>query len=124
MASIAQIVFTSKELYDSRGRQIEEYGYASYSLIVFPYLWMTFINLICTICERQYPKAQLVLYGGKERPEGEINLEDRDKDDREFEKLISGYVGIVYGDFSEQPHKVCASSPHFSGCTFMTAQKY
>jgi hypothetical protein len=109
VASIMQIVFASKELYDSRGLQIDNYGYTAYSLTVFPYLWMSFINLLYTLCERQYPESLIVLYRGIETPRGTKHVDSQSDIDKELEGQITGHVGIIYGDWKKEEPKVCIS---------------
>ncbi|KAI5849691.1 hypothetical protein BZA05DRAFT_401141 [Tricharina praecox] len=66
IAAIAQILFASKELYDSRGAQINQYGYAAFGLTVIPYLWMSFLNLFAAVLHSHYSHMYLVHYGGGE----------------------------------------------------------
>jgi hypothetical protein len=94
LSAIAQIFFASKEIYDARGHQVERYGYAAFGLTVLPYLWMSFLNLIATICEPRYTHSYIVHYRGRQR-----NLvQNLNEKDEAFEKKIVGAVGVVYGD--------------------------
>lgn len=68
VAGIVQIVYGSFQLYEASKRQLPKFGYASYSLTVVPYMLMSLINLLATLCEPQYPSMFLVLYGGSELP--------------------------------------------------------
>jgi hypothetical protein len=69
LAAIIQIFFASKQLYDARGDQVEQYGYGAFGLTVLPYLWMSFMNFLAAICEPQYSHKYIVYYGGRKRPE-------------------------------------------------------
>jgi len=46
-SSIVQLIISSITIYRTRGPQLDRYGYAAFGLSVFPYTFMSFINLIC-----------------------------------------------------------------------------
>lgn len=125
VAATAQIVYSSLELYHARGRQIARFGYAAYSLTVIPYILMSLLNLLATICEPQYPTMFLVLYRGETIPtEGqETRTADSGQQEhapsisvdniqqapgmtvqeelQQLEAKISGAVGVASGVISE-----------------------
>lgn len=68
VAGIIQIVYGSLELYKAFQLRLTKFGYASYSLTIIPYMLMSLINLLATLCEPQYPTMFLVLYGGSDMP--------------------------------------------------------
>lgn len=66
VAGIVQILAGSFGLYHVSQRQLPKLGYASYSLTVVPYILMSFVNLLASMCEPQYPSMFLVIYRGLE----------------------------------------------------------
>ncbi|PCH43174.1 hypothetical protein WOLCODRAFT_164295 [Wolfiporia cocos MD-104 SS10] len=56
----AQLMFAFYTLYRARGDQISHYGYAAYGLSVFPYAFMTLINLIAVGVVGDYPCLYVV----------------------------------------------------------------
>lgn len=68
VAGIIQILSGSFGLYRVSQRQLSKFGYASYSFTVVPYVLMSLINLVATLCEPQYPSMFLVMYPGFEPP--------------------------------------------------------
>lgn len=75
-------------LYESRGDQIERYGFAASGLTVAPYLVMSIINLASTMLTPEYPTAFVV--------DSEIMREAARRDDAQF----SGMVGVLKGNSS------------------------
>ncbi|KAF8879455.1 hypothetical protein BD779DRAFT_1150013 [Infundibulicybe gibba] len=59
-AALAQSVYATITLYNSRGDQINRYGYAAFSLTVAPYALMSVINLIGGLLTSTYPTVYLV----------------------------------------------------------------
>jgi hypothetical protein len=60
LLSFAQAVWASVTLYQARGDQIDEYGYAAFGLTVAPYAWMSMVNLVANLLTPAYPVAFLV----------------------------------------------------------------
>lgn len=60
IAAIAQILYGCFQLYQTRGPQIEKFGYAAYQLTIIPYIFMSLINLLASICEPEFPAMFLV----------------------------------------------------------------
>ncbi|TGO34974.1 hypothetical protein BHYA_0175g00270 [Botrytis hyacinthi] len=58
--SIAQTCIGSYTLYQSRGSQLEIYGYAAFGLTVIPYVIASIINLLASLVSRQYDNVFLV----------------------------------------------------------------
>lgn len=59
-ASIVQLLFACGTLWRSRGRQLEQYGYAAFSLTVIPYAIMSLVNLIGNIVTPEYTHVYIV----------------------------------------------------------------
>lgn len=124
VAGIIQILSGSFSLYQVSQRQLSRLGYASYSLTVVPYILMSFLNLLATMCERQYPSMFLVIYRGLEPtslvadnpPVTEVGPKSSDdiaavKSERTggpksasdpLEVDVIGVVGEAYGDLSQR----------------------
>jgi hypothetical protein len=108
-AAICQTVYGAIELFNSRGRQLDTYGYAAYALTVVPYILMSLVNLLATICQPQYPSMFIVTYEGKLKPGNrmmdELPFAGENSSSREQTELavpevkskIGGTVGIAYG---------------------------
>ena len=47
-------------IYRTRGSQLERYGYAAFGLSVFPYAFMSFVNLICIAVVGDYPSLYVM----------------------------------------------------------------
>ncbi|KAF8244434.1 hypothetical protein K440DRAFT_636103 [Wilcoxina mikolae CBS 423.85] len=62
LAAIAQTVYGALQLYDSRGHQLEKYGYAAYALTVVPYITISLINLLASLCQPHYQSMLIVSY--------------------------------------------------------------
>ena len=60
LIAIFQTLFASATLYQTRGDQIQRYGYAAFGSTVAPYLVMSIINLWGTILTPDYPCVYLV----------------------------------------------------------------
>jgi hypothetical protein len=46
-AGIAQLIFSCVTLYNARSTQIDKYGYAAFGLYVFPFIFMSIVNIVC-----------------------------------------------------------------------------
>ncbi|QPH05552.1 hypothetical protein C2857_003413 [Epichloe festucae Fl1] len=60
LISLGQAIYGAKTLYETRGNQIEMYGYAAFGLTVTPYIWMSMVNLVASLMCPQYPTMFLV----------------------------------------------------------------
>ncbi len=60
LIAIFQTLYASATLYQTRGDQIQRYGYAAFGLTVAPYLVMSIINLLGTMLTPDYPCIYLV----------------------------------------------------------------
>ena len=58
--AIFQTLYSSITLFQTRGDQINQYGYASFGLTVAPYTVMSLVNLIGNLCTPDYSALQLV----------------------------------------------------------------
>lgn len=90
LIAILQVLYASFTLYQTRGDQIQRYGYAAFGLTVTPYLIMSIINLASSLFTPDYPTVCLV--------ESEIMLEAKRRGNCEF----TGCVGRVLPEQSER----------------------
>lgn len=58
--ALVQTIFAVSTLYETRGDQVTEYGYASFGLTVAPYAIMSLINLLGSIARPEYDAIYLV----------------------------------------------------------------
>lgn len=58
--AIAQLVYAIVTLYQSRGNQINTFGYSAFGLTVIPYALMSLVNLIGSLVTPDYPALYLV----------------------------------------------------------------
>ncbi|KAJ0421495.1 hypothetical protein BJY00DRAFT_312098 [Aspergillus carlsbadensis] len=58
--SLVQAVWAIVTLYQSRGNQLDRYGYAAFGLTVTPYAYMSLINLAATCLAPEYPNLYMV----------------------------------------------------------------
>lgn len=89
LVSIFQIFYGSFELYRTRGGQLDNYGYGAYSLIVIPFVFMSFVNLVAALSSPEYPLLFLV----------ESPMSDEAK---ARGSILSGMVGRVTCPLSKQ----------------------
>ncbi|KDQ51988.1 hypothetical protein JAAARDRAFT_40601 [Jaapia argillacea MUCL 33604] len=61
--SIAQLGYSSATVYQTRGSQLDRYGYAAFGLSVFPYAFMSLANLICIGLVGEYPSLYVLRTG-------------------------------------------------------------
>ena len=60
LIAIFQLVYSSFTLYNSRGNQLQQYGFASFGLTVTPYLVMSMVNLASTLLTPEYSTVFMV----------------------------------------------------------------
>ena len=60
LVAILQALYACVTLYETRGDQIERYGYAAFGLTVAPYLVMSIVNLIGTVLTPDYSTLFMV----------------------------------------------------------------
>ena len=60
VVAIFQTLYASATLYETKGDQIQRYGYAAFGLTVAPYLIMSIINLLSTMLTPDYPCLYLL----------------------------------------------------------------
>lgn len=84
LIAIFQALYACATLYESRGDQIERYGYAAFGLTVAPYLVMSIINLIGTVLTPDYSTVFMV--------ESEIMEEARQREGALFEGAVGKLV--------------------------------
>jgi hypothetical protein len=60
LVGLFQVGSAALTLYNSRGDQIQRYGYAAFGLTVVPYLVMSIVNLVAQIASADYPNVYMV----------------------------------------------------------------
>lgn len=60
LVSILQLIWSISTLYDTRGNQLDLYGYGAFGLTVAPYAIMSFINLLVSLFYPSYTSMYLV----------------------------------------------------------------
>lgn len=60
LIAVFQIIYAVVALYQSRGYQIQQYGYAAFGFTVLPYLVMSFINFLANLATPNYESLYLV----------------------------------------------------------------
>ena len=58
--AIFQTLYSSITLYQTRGDQVSQYGYAAFGLTVAPYTVMSLVNLLGNLCTPDYSTVQLI----------------------------------------------------------------
>lgn len=118
-AGIVQVLSGSMAIYHASERQIPYFGYAAYSLTVVPYVIMSLVNLVGSMCQPQYPAMFLVRYCGPIPPAvistdgDQVYLlpqrNDRVEQSSEVqswtEPELGGIVGSAYGDLFAIPEE-------------------
>ena len=84
LIAIFQTLYASTTLYQTRGDQIQRYGYAAFGLTVAPYLVMSIMNLLGTILTPDYPCVYLV--------RSEIMDEASRREGAKFEGMVATLV--------------------------------
>ncbi|KAM7203282.1 hypothetical protein V8F33_002273 [Rhypophila sp. PSN 637] len=99
--SLVQIVVGSITIYRSRGDQITQYGYASFGLSVVPYVFMSVVNAIATVCAPTFPTMYMIRTPDMDRAE---------RDGGHFEgvvaELVPGKPAEEYKVGETKPEKV------------------
>jgi hypothetical protein len=60
LIAIGQLLFGVITLYRARGDQLQEYGCVAFGLTVFPYAWMSLVNLLANLATPSYPCLYMV----------------------------------------------------------------
>ncbi len=60
LIALAQAIYTSVTLYQARGNQINQYGYAAFGLTVAPFVLVSIINLIGNIFAPTYNAIYMI----------------------------------------------------------------
>ncbi|KAJ5320214.1 hypothetical protein N7508_000497 [Penicillium antarcticum] len=60
LIALIQILYASVTIYQSRGHQVDTYGYAAFGFTVVPYLIMSVVNLLGNMATHSYPSVYLV----------------------------------------------------------------
>src|SRR6202043_2070015 len=72
-ASIFQLMYATITFYRLQGPEVDRYGYAAYGLSVFPYAFMSLVNLICAAVVGEYPSVYVMRSKLLDEMEGELN---------------------------------------------------
>ncbi|KAF1958108.1 hypothetical protein CC80DRAFT_490775 [Byssothecium circinans] len=86
LVALGQAILAVRTLYQTRGNQIERYGYASFGLTVAPYAIMSVINLLGSLSRPDYDAVYLV--------GSPIMIEERRR--KGLDGYYDGIVGEVY----------------------------
>jgi hypothetical protein len=60
LVALGQAVYASTTLYQTRGDQIDQYGYAAFGLTVTPYAFMSVVNLLGNLARPSYPAMYII----------------------------------------------------------------
>lgn len=60
LIAVFQIIYAAVALYQSRGYQVQQYGYAAFGFTVLPYLVMSFVNFLGNLATPNYESLYLV----------------------------------------------------------------
>lgn len=113
-AGMIQVLAGSMAIYHASEREIPYLGYAAYSLTVIPYIIMSVVNLVGSMCQPQYPAIFLVRYCGPTPPAvsstdgdqvhllplGNNAAEQSAEAQSWTEPELGGIVGAAYGELS------------------------
>jgi hypothetical protein len=101
-ASIFQLINASITFYRLQGPELDHYGYAAYGLSVFPYAFMSLVNLICAGVVGEYPSVYVVKSKLLDEMEGKLKEQSKGEKDEEGEgPLFHGIIGVCV------PFRVC-----------------
>jgi hypothetical protein len=89
LIAIFQTVYASLVLLETRGDQIERYGYAAFGLTVIPYVIMSLVNLVGSITTPEYR----AVYMARNR----VMEEAARRESGRFEGMI-GYLDDIHGE--------------------------
>lgn len=106
LISLAQAVYASITLYQTKGDQITKYGYAAFGLTVAPFIMMSIINLIGNLLTPNYPALYLV--------DSSVMAEARKRDGCHIEGVVGKLKEAPGSDLnSEDDKKVWIQSLSF-----------
>jgi hypothetical protein len=120
LVAVTQALFAATTLYNSKGHQIDRFGYAAFGLTVVPYALMSIVNLIANLVCPEYPAMYLISNQALQNLQHQYDswsLEARqDKAARptatqqDIDSSGQGHINIFQADHSavkqEQPDKV------------------
>jgi hypothetical protein len=105
LIAVFQTIYASITLFQTRGDQINRYGYAAFGLTVTPYVIMSLINLLGNILTPDYPAVHLV--------ENDVMVEAAKRQGARFEGMV-GHMNKVHSeDTTEASFKVDPSGKTF-----------
>lgn len=101
LVAMCQLLYAAWELYDARGRQMDTFGYAAYSLTTIPYALMSFVNLWATFLAPQYSCLFLVLRESQTNSTDEqsdkqgMSVHTHDVSTEDINNRMKGAVGVI-----------------------------
>jgi hypothetical protein len=98
LVSLAQAIYASITLYQSRGDQIATYGYAAFGLTVAPFVMMSIINLVGNLLAPSYPALYLV--------DSSVMTEARKRDGCHIDGVVGKLKEASVADIGSQDDKI------------------
>jgi hypothetical protein len=68
IAAIGLIIAAIYVLWKTRGKQLDKFGYAAYSLTVIPYALLSLLNFLVSLAVPEYPMLYLVRNNAMKKP--------------------------------------------------------
>ncbi|KAK3302696.1 uncharacterized protein B0T15DRAFT_543660 [Chaetomium strumarium] len=116
LVGLFQMGSAALTLYNSRGDQIQRYGYAAFGLTVVPYLIMSVVNLVAQIASADYPNVYMVSSPEMEEARrhggvfdgvvGHLEAEDEEDESGDLEYVMKSADGVSVLE------RVSGSDPH------------
>lgn len=124
LVSLAQSIYSCVTLYQTRGDQLSQFGYAAFGLTVAPYAFMSIINLLGSLMCPEYPALYLVeseaMREARQAQEMQEGQEEQEPQTREAQEqnccFFEGTVGKLNVDYEKQMLKTVRSN----GETYLT----
>ena len=108
LIGLVQAIWGIVTIYNARGNQIQQYGYAAFGLTVVPYTFMSILNGLANLMNPTYPTMYLIRTPTLTRVEHEmrgsfegvldIKLTESDATKSGFltSQLLKGYVALIF----------------------------
>lgn len=109
LASVAQTVIATVTLYETRGDQIDRYGYAAFGLTVTPYAMMSLVNLLGHSLCPEYETMYFVETAALRKML--LECTEIDNEGKWSPRLVDGVIGRM----KETPSQTTAQSKDASG---------
>lgn len=113
---LAQTLFGIATLYNTRGDQVERFGYAAFGLTVAPYALMSVLNGIAALCMPNYPslflvESRVLTHQTHVTPKTDSGIE---KADDPLSTEIKGAIATLAADYEEELLKFGPRNPTWS----------